>query len=414
MEKLKQHIASFLQPYADQKLIVACSGGVDSMVLLYSLHNLGYSVATAHVNYHLRGEDSIEDEGFIRQFCKENHIDFFVQQSDLPVQLIDGGNLQELARVERYDFFKKLLAQHQGSYVLLAHHLDDQIETFYLNLARNSGVMGLACIPEKREQFLRPLLPFAKKELIDFARDNNIQWREDASNKTLKYNRNKLRNEVLPFLTKELPELKESVQVLIHQFQQYQLELETKIALLVNYIHDSNFLFEQDWKLLNEFEKIELMRQLQIPFTAVEELEQLSQVGTKYLLKNSHWTSIIKSRKGFDFLLDEIVVDLPGLIIEEVNQLPTSYNLDEIYLNESKVIGPLKLRPWQEGDRIKPIGMNGSQLVSDIIQQAKLSTQEKRNVLVLTDEQEIHWVVGLKVARIANAKTTPCLKIRLR
>lgn len=411
MEKIEQHISTFLAPFKESRHIVACSGGVDSMVLLHLLKKSNFTVEAAHVNYHFRDKDSDLDQALVEEFCTQNNIPFHLHDSQLKDQLESGGNLQSLAREERYTFFHKLRGNDSNTFIHLAHHLDDQIETFYLNLARQAGVMGLASMLDLKGAIIRPLLNFSKKEIIDYASQHSIEWREDISNQSLKYSRNKLRNEIIPFLKEQLPELEESVLTLVHQFQKKQIELSHIIQPITQAIQTTSELDFNTWNTLDEYERIELMRQLELPFSTIESLDKLTQKGKQVHLQQANWEFITRETNHFSFLKLVNQSSLPQLVIEEVHELPNTFSLNEIYLDSDKINGNLKLRPWKNSDRIKPVGMSGSRLVSDIISDAKLSTSEKRNVLIVEDDTSIHWVVGLKVGRQAIAFEVPCLRI---
>lgn len=408
---------SHLKPHP---VYVACSGGLDSTVLLSILYLNNFKVNAIHVNYHLRGEDSNLDEDFIQRFCKERNIPFESKSIELGKQLIEGGNLQQLAREVRYEWFNAIISKNPNSSVFLAHHLDDQVETFFLNLARKSGVMGLACMPYERNNIVRPLLDFSKSDLKEYALKNKIEWREDISNKTNKYRRNFLRNEVLPYLTAQLPDLNESVALLIQKFQEKQRILELEVEPILNEIlnnHQIDFKTIQD---LDEFQLNELFRQLGQPSNKASELIFLinSQKGKKIQLlphPSNPFNEIVRDKDRFSFILIETDNTVHKLNIENVETLPSTFNKNEIYLDADKIDGLLKVRTLQEGDRIHSIGMKGSQLISDIISDAKLTAIEKQNVLIVHDDKIIHWCVGMKVARkaVATANSKNILKITI-
>ena len=165
MHKIERHIESDWSHLKTNTLYVACSGGLDSIVLASVLSKLNFKVNVIHVNYQLRDQDSELDAQFVEAFCQSKSLPFKKRTVDLNSQLKDGGNLQELARNVRYDWFNEILSKSPENRVALAHHLNDQVETFFLNLARKSGVMGLACMPAENNGIIRPLLDFTKEEL---------------------------------------------------------------------------------------------------------------------------------------------------------------------------------------------------------------------------------------------------------
>lgn len=419
MLDISEHIAQKWSHLKPNPIYVACSGGLDSTVLLSLLHSNNFNVNAIHVNYHLRGEDSNLDEDFIQSFCKERNIPFESKSVELAKQLSEGGNLQQLAREIRYKWFNEIISQKTNSYIFLAHHLDDQIETFFLNLARKSGVMGLACMPYERNNFIRPLLNFSKSDLKEYALKNKIEWREDVSNETNKYRRNFLRNDVLPYLTSQLPDLNESVALLIQKFQDKQKSLQLEVEPILNEILNN---YQIDFKTiqnLDEFQLNELFRQLGQPSNKALELISLidSQKGKKIKLLphvSNPFNEIVRDDNVFSFIQLESNKTLHKLNIENVETLPSTFNKNEIYIDAYKIVGHLKIRSWEEGDRIHSIGMKGSQLISDIISDTKLTAIQKQNVLIVHDDKNIHWCVGLKVGRKAVATKTSEKIIKLK
>jgi tRNA(Ile)-lysidine synthase len=406
MHKIEQHIEANWSHLKSNLISVACSGGLDSIVLTFVLHKLSFKVDVIHVNYQLRGEDSELDAQFVEQFCMDNSIPFDKRIIDLKLQLKDGGNLQELARNVRYDWFHEIISA--KSKVALAHHLDDQVETFFLNLSRKSGVMGLACMPYENDGIVRPLLDFSKEDLKEYAEANVIEWREDVSNSDSKYRRNKLRNEILPDLTEALPSLNSSVIELVKQFQRKQKELEEEVRdLILSTISESSILLD-NLNLMAELQYIEFFHQLGQPASIAQEIKRLNQKGTFVNFVASTKTQFDKAVFDGDRL--SFVVNsetpLPELIIEKVKELPTAFSKDEVYLDESKIVGKLHFRKWKTGDRMSPIGMNGTRLISDIISDAKINSHLKANLVLLCDDKHIHWCAGLCVGKFAVASSS--------
>lgn len=420
MRDFTQHINENWNAFRDKQLTIACSGGLDSTVLLHLLTVNGFNVSAIHVNYNLREEDSILDELFIRSFCNDLNIPFECRSIDLAELLQSGGNLQQLARDIRYDWFEEITQENKNRFVFLAHHLDDQVETFFLNLARKSGMMGLACMPIERNQIVRPLLDFTKDELKEYALNNKLAWREDISNASNKYRRNLLRNEVIPYLTHELPELNESVITLVKAFQENQLLLENEMRPLVNDILKNHSIEQSKTEALNNFELIELFRQLgQTAQVSIEFKKLFTAQKGKRIELISHlenpFCSIVKEANSFSFIPNNGKSVSDELKFEIIDTLPTVFSKDAIYLDQDKIKGELKLRMWEIGDRIHSIGMKGSQLISDIISDLKMNANDKVNVQVLCDDETIHWCLGLKVGRkaIATKESFRILKISI-
>ena len=408
MHRIVQEISNKWTSISSRKVFVAASGGLDSSCLIYIMKSLNFDVEVLHVNYNLRGEDSILDAKYLETFCASLDVKFSRKEIDLKEQLSNGGNLQQLARDVRYNWFEEVLQKNENALIALGHHKDDQVETFFLNLARKSGVLGMAAMLEKNGNYIRPFLSFTKKELESFAKENNITWREDISNQSNKYRRNFLRNALIPIMENEVSTLTESVICLVSQFQKSQAELEEVVTTLVIKSKKNASLLIEDYLSLTELEKNEFIRQLgQVPHKQ-EELSSLASAENNKrvelkLNKNCNFEAIVKNNETYFFTSNSSLQNLPVLIQEAITELPTVFSKDVIYLDKASVQGILKLRFPENGDRIKSIGLKGSQLISDIIKDAKLSFEDKKKVVVLTDDNEIHWCVGLKVGRTAVA-----------
>lgn len=401
MHKLEQHIELSWSHLKSNSISVACSGGLDSIVLAFVLNKLNFRLKVIHVNYQLRGEDSEKDAEFVERFCMEQNLSFDKRTVDLNVSLQNGGNLQELARHYRYDWFQEIIGNNSANKIALAHHLNDQVETFFLNLARKSGVMGLACMPSENNGIVRPLLDFTKDELKSYADENAISWREDVSNANSKYKRNLLRNVILPQLELKIPTLNESVITLIKQFQAKQKELEDKVNLLVK--NGNGFILISALDELSELEYLEYFRQFEQPIGIAMEIKKLKHKGTKVDLipsKKHDFTTAVFDGDRISFVMAK-EIEIPKLNIELVHEFPTTFSKDVIYLDSAKIKGELKIRKWQIGDRIASVGIEGTQLISDIVSDVKMNVHQKATVFVVHDDLNIHWCVGLKIGRLA-------------
>jgi tRNA(Ile)-lysidine synthase len=416
MHSIEQHIENQLAGYKDHFFFVACSGGVDSTVLLYILQKLGYSVRALHMNYQLRGKDSDDDAKFIRQFAQSIQVETIVKTLDLNKELESGGNLQELARQHRYWWFHDTIQNHKNVKVLLAHHRDDQVETFLMNLARKSGFMGLSAMPYERDDIVRPMLDISKEELIAYAKQYDIPWRDDKSNLESKYKRNMLRNIILPELRKEIPTIDDSIYTMIRVFQSNQKDLEHSVQPYLQSVFNDGFISKDSYNEMNEFQAIEFFRQLEMPHTVYFELARIKRKGAVIELPDwvPDYNMICDEGDGYSFLDNQHGI-IPELQEEVVDSIPTSFDKNVIYLDHYKISGNLHVRPWKMGDRIAPVGMNGSQLVSDIIYQAKLRRNVKESIVVVHDDHDIHWVPGLKIGRkaIADNQSKEILKVRI-
>lgn len=404
MHNESEHRHVFWNQLKEKSIFLGCSGGVDSMVLLHLLHSLNIQLSVLHVNYQLRGNDSDGDEQFVRSVCDELKIPFLVRRVDLKSQLENGGNLQEEARNFRYAWFHEILAKDSTHCVALAHHQDDQIETFWLNLARKSGILGLSCMKREHNRIVRPLLDFSRAEILKFATVNSIQWREDQSNRSNAYRRNRLRNIILPELDTSIPTLRSSTLELIAHFQQTQTELEQRTHPFVLSILEDGKLPISTFDQFSIEECIELLRQLNIAPSYAERLSILSEKGKYLEVHSKYFSKIVRDKHQLTFLRKQETHRY--LILEEVEELPSSFSKDVVYLDADKIHGELQLRKWEIGDRISPVGMKGSQLISDIIKDAKITADIKEHQLVVHDDLSILWCVGLKISRNALPDST--------
>lgn len=399
MRSIENYICSSLPNNPALHYFVACSGGVDSMVLLYILQKNGYAVSALHVNYQLRGLDSEKDQKLIETTCKRVGISVHIKRIDLHKLLeINGGNLQEEARNERYAFFQNF-TKTADSKIVFGHHADDQVETFFLNLARGAGIMGLSGMLEENTGYLRPLLPFSKAEILAYAAENNVVWREDISNESNTYQRNKLRNIILPALKQFIPELSESVLLLVSVFQENQQELERIVTPITRKIVTYSSVSIKEFNLLSKEEILELLRQLGIPlrmFTEVMKLQN-SEKGHHLNLSNNFYSCIIREEDYFYFQSNTAIQKTPVLSREKVDFLPKKYTKDALFINPIAVEGELHLRKWEIGDRMYPIGAGGSKLISDILTDAKVPNYLRKDQFIVHDDRQILWCVGFAI-----------------
>lgn len=419
MHDLVAHIESFLSTYQAERVIIACSAGLDSTVLLHTCSQLNITVEMAHVNYQLRGEASEQDQQFLEQLSEQLQLPLHVKRIRLEQELKHGGNLQEKARDHRYRFFKTLLQKDKTkrSFVLLAHHREDQTETFFMNLNRNAGVMGLSAMPPKRGSYLRPLLSFSKEKLRTYALNNALSWREDASNNSVNYARNAWRNVLLPQLRTSIPDLDNAVAVLVALFQEKQQALQTKVAQIWKDIQQHETLSVTQFQSLDFLEIIELCRQMSQPLGIAETWLKLKHKGTGIELQPTPthpFHRVVYDGDSFSFL-SQTSPPLPLLQKVHVQSLPETFNKKEIYLDASRISGTLHLRSVRKGDRIHPIGMKGSRLVSDVVSDAKLTALQKQHLCVLSDDNYVLWIPELCISRkaIASKQTKRILKVRL-
>lgn len=277
-----------------KKFLLAVSGGADSMVLSHLFQISGFNFQIAHVNYHFRGEDSNLDQNLVEKFCSENQIKFHLKDiSDEDKSKMKS--LQNWAREIRYDFFFKILEEENLDYIVTAHHLNDELETFIINLSRGSGIKGLSGIPRNENRILRPLLKFTKEEIYDFAKENNIAFREDKSNEKDDYLRNKIRNQLTPKIVEIFPnfleQFGESLSYLSSVNDFYQNEIENAFQEILISENEENFVLNKE--ILLQKPKvliIEIIRKL--GFSGIEIEKIINAENGKFFRSSTHEISI--------------------------------------------------------------------------------------------------------------------------
>ncbi len=402
---------TLLEPYRGQTLFVACSGGLDSMVLAYWLLENGFNIELMHVNYHKRAEQSDLDQFLVEKFAQTFHIPCHVKHFKHEEST---GNFQQIARLFRYNFFEKIAGKGK---IITAHHQDDFIETFFLQLDRGAGMKGLRSILPENNNRLRPFLNTSKSELRKYAEEKGIPWRDDVSNFESEYIRNRWRNIFIPFLNEQQPHLTESILILTKAFaESYEWEKE-KLAPLAKQIQGELFLSKMQVEALSTNDWYILLEQFKQPKWAIERFENIAQTkaGAKLDLEMpfdwAYWNErgLYFKMKFEDFTAKEIQ-------IEELSQLPSTFYKSSVYLDPSKIKGNLRARVWQEEDSIEPIGLKGKQNVAKVIKDAAIPLPDRANIYVLHDDVHILWVENLKVSRkaIATKETTKIWKVSLK
>lgn len=411
LHKFQNHINQNLPFLKGKKLLLATSGGIDSMVLLELCHNSKLDIRVAHCNFQLRGGESDEEEKFVKAQCEKLDILVYVTHFDTK-KFAEAQKLsiQVVARNLRYEWFNTLLINNNYDYILTAHHLDDSLETFLINFTRGSGLDGLTGIPEQNGNIVRPLLHFSRNEIEAFAKEKNIQWREDSSNASDKYWRNKLRHDVIPILKELNPSLLSSFENTISNLQQAKLLVDDASRMLYDHVvsEDDTIKIDIAKLLTHQNHKPYLYQWLsEFGFTDWEAVYDLigAQSGkqvfseTHILLKDRN--NLILFPKNIDnepihywITKDQKEVKFPLKMafcnVDDISVEPTT----TIFVNEEKLHFPLEIRKWQEGDLFFPMGMNGSKKLSKYFKDEKFSLLDKSNTWLLCSNNQIVWVIG--------------------
>lgn len=426
-KKIAQAIAENDLIGPDNEIVVGLSGGADSVALLKALFDLDYKCSAAHCNFHLRGEESDRDEAFCRQLCERLNVELMVKHFDAKARMEQTGESVEMAcRELRYNWWSELLIQNPMLRIVLGHHLDDDIETMFLQLLRGSGVDGLKGMVVKRGAFIRPMLGISKAEILEFIESEGLPYVTDSTNLSIDFMRNKVRNVLLPEIEKLFPgsraALVRSLKILKDDFN-----------LKADFLSSKSLKYGNLRGLGNSIRVSEIVKNEEHPSLVIFEL--LKDEGFT-LSQAESMVDIMKGRdKGtsgygqiFEADGEKYLLDRYSLVPYDENDTCRtcevsffeppfsasliSYSEFESLKNEGQISKNcicfdgnvlkddprLILRPWRNGDRIQPFGMKGSKLVSDILSDAKLSLIDKQKVRILTRYGKILWVVGIRAS----------------
>jgi tRNA(Ile)-lysidine synthase len=434
-QKFANHIAKNFHFLIGKNLLLATSGGLDSMVMLNLFHKLPFEIAIAHCNFQLRGIESFGDQRFIQDYSERNGIKLFLTQFDTKAFANDYKlSTQVAARELRYNWFYELLETENYDYILTAHHADDNLETFLIHLVRGTGIDGFTGIPSQNRKLIRPLLIFSRLEIEQYAKENDIEWREDSSNASDNYLRNKIRHNLVPIFKELNPDFLSS----FHKTQNYLQESKAMVD-------DASFLVYQQVAKekgteihfdLNQLKKLPNYKSYlyhwfsEYGFSAWEDIYDLidGQSGKQVfsidfrLLKNRDFLILSPlnsddENETYFVSKNQKEVKVPlNLSISKVADICLVSNTT-IFVDEDKLWYPLVLRRWRDGDIFQPFGMNGkSKKVSKFFKDEKLSLIEKEKTWLLCSDNEIVWIVGIRQDERFKIKNTTknILKIQLK
>ena len=424
-DKLKSFIAQHKLIAKSDKIALAISGGKDSVFAAHILNEMKQLFVMVHVNFNLRGEESNGDALFVRNLSADLEYcnGVFVKN----VNTVKYANEQKLnsqlaAREIRYNYFDQLRSQGEFTKLITAHHQDDQLETFFINLNRQSGLKGLKSIPVKRDFIIRPFIFLNTIEIKHYLEENNIVYREDSSNISDKYARNLWRNKLLPEIAKKFPDFNKN---LVSSIQKLTKENEVLNWLISE--KTSQLTREENDKLYIDSEALTIFPQSAIflyrildgrgfNFSQCEQIvSSFDSVGAmfysgshqllvdrdRFIVKNKeieNFTSIEIYSTG-TFQLGEHTLDL-----KETSSIQFNNNPKEETVNIPKELFPLTLRYWQEGDRIQPLGMKGKKLVSDFFTDEKIDSFTKKSLPLLCLGNEVLWVPGYRISEKIKVK----------
>jgi len=414
LQKFEKHIHTNFPFVRDSKLLLAISGGLDSVVLMHLCNQLKLNISLAHCNFKLRNEESDLDEEFVKKIAQISSNQIFATFFETTlIAKKKQISIQIAARELRYNWFQELAQKHPFDFILTAHHLDDSLETFLIHLTRGTGLEGFTGIPSTNGNIIRPLLPFSRAEILEYATKSKLEWREDSSNATTKYLRNNIRHQVIPILKEINPSLLDSFANTIHYLKDAQQIIDDSIEEISTKIS-----IEKDGVIFFDISKInqlsnpkaylyQLLKKHQ--FTEWNNIVDLltSQSGkqvfskTHVLLKDRGFLILSKittkksNSESFEILEHQAQISNPIFLTFETNSSKNSEARNTISVDKNLLKYPLIVRKWENGDYFCPSGMQGKKKLSKYFKDEKFSLLEKEKTwLLCTAENEIIWVIN--------------------
>jgi tRNA(Ile)-lysidine synthase len=443
--KIKNFIQENSLILENERILVAYSGGPDSTCLLMILRKLYPQTSAVYVNHHLRGAESDAEEKFVREFCRRKRIRLFVEEihwNQMP------SNLEDAARKRRYRHFAKVAKEQKFEKIALAHHQDDAVETFLLRLIRGSGPRGLGRMKVKRDIYIRPMLNVERKEILDYLKKNDIEYFADSSNQDLKFARNRIRNELIPYIQKNLnssfPEMIQRTALWLEEQNEVLNELLQPFAKLLT-VEKSGWMLNrkpflelnthlQKAVLMNLLERIDpglilTARSLQALLNAIrnqQEMElpgalkmQCSEKKCKFVKKEMR-TGIVEvdvpAQGQYDFSLGNSRLTFSKAGKGKADGTSAVHgNRFIAFLDAEKASFPLYIRNWKKGDSFRPLGLKGTQKLSDYFINKKIPRNSRKNIPLVFKDDDLVWVAGYQIHhdyRITES-TKRILKIEL-
>ncbi len=406
--------------HSSQRILLAVSGGADSMLMLHLFTNSGFPVAVAHCNFGLRGAESDKDEQFVSDFCDKHNLAFFVKRfSTQDYARENGVSIEMAARDLRYSWFDGLLVKHGLDLLATAHHQDDVIETFLINLSRGSGIKGLSGIQPRSGRIIRPMLFISRTEILDYCMRMKIEFRTDLSNLDTVYKRNLIRHEILPLLEQVNPAFRKNALKTIGNLHETGQLFQQRMNEIRSFVYS-----EDDQGVMIHIEKLlafsplrtilfELIREFGFQIEQVDDMiESLTKESGRKFFSDEY--RMVKDR---EYLLISLYLSKPDKVyyIEEESdgiKFPVNLSFEKLErtanfrfsthpnvvdFDMDQLVFPLLLRHWQEGEYFQPLGMTGLKKLSDFFIDEKYSIPEKENAWILASGNRLVWIVGKRL-----------------
>ena len=415
IKAFRRHIDQTFPDLNNKKIIVACSGGLDSVVLSHLLKQLGFTFCLAHCNFSLRGKESDGDATFVETLATQLKVPFYKEIFDTKAFAKDQKlSTQMAARELRYHWFKELRNEIKYDLIATAHHADDVLETVLINLSRGTGVRGLTGIPENTKTLIRPLLPFSRDEVLKFAKNSEFFWREDSSNASSDYLRNDLRHHVIPAYKNASKNVLKGVRNTITHLQATEQLVEDYMALLYNLlVEEGEDGYEIDLIKLGDLpNQGAVLYELLAPFgfTAWDDIIALSTAQSgKQVFSDSHRLLKDRTKLILTVKVSEEHISEEKIIKKNESQINDPVRLtlipadkigyidnSVIYVDSDLLDYPLTVRKWREGDIFEPFGLKGKKKISKFFKDEKLSLAAKEKTWLLCSGEQIIWVIGMR------------------
>lgn len=411
LQQFKNHIQTHFPFLEGKKLLVAVSGGIDSMVLLHLLKECSFSLVVAHCNFQLRNDESDGDAQFVMTHCHNHQIPVILQKFDTKKMAKDHKlSTQMAARELRYNWFSEILKEKKCDYLLTAHHLDDEVETFLLNIIRGTGLEGLQGIPAQNGNIIRPLLIFSRVDIENFANTHQISWRDDSSNASDTYFRNQLRHQIIPVFKTMNPGFLSVFQNTLQYLQQSQSLVDDAITIVykkvVQDLEEQKIIILQELLQLPNYQSYLYQWLKPLGFTAWEDIYDIVYANSGKQIFSKHYR-LLKDRdvlivspittaldEQFWIMQNEDKIDFPIRLTFSIVEQMENPNLHRIFIDNNSLKFPLLLRKWQEGDYFYPLGMQGRKKISKYFKDEKFTLIDKENTWLLCSGNQIVWVVG--------------------
>lgn len=439
VEEFRKYILNNELFMPDEKILLAVSGGIDSMVMVHLFLRCGFEFGIAHCNFKLRGDESDGDELFVEEFAVAHKIKFFSQQFNTERYAAERGlSIQMAARELRYEWFEDIRRKEGYYAIALAHNLNDNIETFLINLVRGSGLAGFAGISPKNDRLIRPILFAAREKIREYSDKYEIEFREDSSNADTKYIRNRIRHHIVPVFKEINPSFEQTIEETIARVTEISEIYSGHIARIRGaLIKETNTGYSvniQDILGLTPLNTMifELFRIYGITRPMIQEFIKLTSASSgSHLMTSSH--RFIRNREEIlidsppsvsarhtlyndvdEIINDKSIGEVTVAVCDSHFTIPTEPFHTSISLNKLKF--PVTARNWKPGDFFYPLGMNKKKKLSDFFIDNKFSIPQKEEVLVLESDGKIACIIGIRTDnrfRITKT-TTKCLIIKCR